>query len=103
MDHTGHAKRFHVQCLHVLRKLCSRTGFLPTSCVLTEGLTRTSTESIMSGGFADIWRGKLKGKHVALKVLRIHGSRNLQKVKKVCSCIGSDSVHLWDQWSVVFL
>ncbi|EGO25094.1 hypothetical protein SERLADRAFT_386471, partial [Serpula lacrymans var. lacrymans S7.9] len=37
----------------------------------------------MSGGFADIWLGRYKGRSVGLKVLRVYGSDNLSKVKKV--------------------
>ncbi|EGN99518.1 hypothetical protein SERLA73DRAFT_26193, partial [Serpula lacrymans var. lacrymans S7.3] len=36
----------------------------------------------MSGGFADIWLGRYKGRSVGLKVLRVYGSDNLSKVKK---------------------
>lgn len=83
----------HAQCLRCLRKLCGRAGLLPSSCVLSEGLSLESTDVLMSGGFADIWRGKLGRKTVALKVLRIRGSSNLQKVKKVCMSFAIWHVH----------
>lgn len=83
MDSTAHNSRFYAQCLHSLRKICAHTGILPSSCTLSEGLKCESTEALMSGGFADIWRGSYLEKVVALKVLRIHGGSNLRKVKKV--------------------
>lgn len=35
---------------------------------------RTSSSPISGGGFADVYKGKLHGNPIALKVLRIFGS-----------------------------
>jgi len=83
MDQTEPYSRLHAQCLHALRKLCGRSGTLPTVCMLSEDLERDGTEACTSGGFADVWLGKYKGRPVALKVLRIYGGDNIKAVKKV--------------------
>ena len=36
------------------------------------------------GGYADVWKGEYQGRKVAVKVLRICGSSNLDKVLRVC-------------------
>jgi serine/threonine protein kinase len=85
MDQTESNTQLHSRCLHILRKLCGRAGTLLTGCVLSEGLEKDGKEALTSGGFADIWLGKYKGRAVALKVLRIYGGDNIKLVKKVRS------------------
>ncbi|KAL0956192.1 hypothetical protein HGRIS_002350 [Hohenbuehelia grisea] len=75
------AAKLHMQCFHALRKLCGRCGTLPSDCSISDGLEKDSDDALLSGGFADVWKGKYKGEPVALKVLRIYGRDNLQKVK----------------------
>ena len=83
MNYAEINSRLHAQCLHTLRKLCGRSGTLPTSCMLSEGLEKDGASPRLSGGFADVWLGKYKGRPVALKVLRIYGGDNIKVVRKV--------------------
>ena len=46
-----------------------RKGFIPPYLLLS-GVRRLDKDPIAGGGFADVWRGKLHGEVVALKVLR---------------------------------
>jgi hypothetical protein len=53
-----------------IRKIARETGALPSTFVL-KGVARTSQHAVSGGGFADIYVGKLGGREVALKVLRV--------------------------------
>ena len=35
------------------------------------------------GGYADVWKGKLEGVHVAIKVLRVFSTSDFEKIKGV--------------------
>jgi hypothetical protein len=83
MDNIELESGFYSRCLRTLRRLCGRSGKLPTSCVLADDLEKVGSEARTSGGFADIWLGKFKGRTVALKVLRVYGTDNIKTVKKV--------------------
>ena len=37
------------------------------------------------GGFADVWKGKYKGHHVAVKVLRVYRTSNFVKIASIGS------------------
>ncbi|KAF5345362.1 hypothetical protein D9758_008509 [Tetrapyrgos nigripes] len=88
MDFVEPTSALYLQCLRRLRRLCGVFGALPSSCVLNseKQLEKTSTEALLSGGFADIWRGKYEERDtvidVAIKVLRIYGKENLQVVRQ---------------------
>lgn len=52
-----------------LRKIVNKTGKLP-EYLFQNQVKRLGRNPITGGGFADVWRGDLHGKVVALKVLR---------------------------------
>ncbi|KAH8113199.1 kinase-like protein [Phellopilus nigrolimitatus] len=58
-----------------LQKLVNATGFLPKYLFLP-GVKRVGDNPVTGGGFADVWKGKMGERHVALKVLRIFGLAN---------------------------
>jgi hypothetical protein len=66
-----------------LRRMCREADLVPTSCILSKEVVRSSTEPSRSN-FSDVWKGSLDGHAVALKVLRLHGDER-DHVKKVCS------------------
>lgn len=53
--------------------------------MLSEGLSKTSDHPQRSGGFADVWLGKLGERPVAIKALRIYAKDDMKRVKKVSS------------------
>ena len=55
-----------------------RTGVLPNALLLN-GVVKTSEHPVSGGGFADIYTGMLDGTKVALKVLRVYGTNEIQK------------------------
>jgi hypothetical protein len=67
----------------LLSKLCSRSGLLPSSCRISESIKRVTRNPLFIGGFADVHRGQLGSRDVALKVLRVHGNSSQDSVYKV--------------------
>jgi hypothetical protein len=66
-----------------MHKLCGACGTLPTSHIITEGLEVIGNKAYDSGGFADVWQGRFKGRKVAIKALRTYANDDPVKVKKV--------------------
>ena len=63
-------------------KLASLAGQIPYSHIISAGLKADMDTPYAAGGFADIYRGTLQGKQVALKVVRVYGTRNIQVAQK---------------------
>lgn len=70
------------KCLRALRKICGSTGLLPTSHMLTKGLTKLGGVPVASGGFADVWLGDYSDIPVAIKALRIYRDDDQQILKQ---------------------
>lgn len=68
----------------LLRYAAEKHGILPRSIFMT-GISRIGDNPVHGGGFADVWKGELNGKFLALKVLRIFSLLDSQKLQKVCS------------------
>ena len=78
--------RTHRQLRRLLLRLALEYDLLPNG-VHVSGVTCANSESVMCGGFADIYKGEHKGKTVALKRLRVFQMMDplrKQRVKKVC-------------------
>ncbi|TDL21254.1 kinase-like protein [Rickenella mellea] len=59
----------------VLRKVVKTRRILPSYLFLS-GVKRSGAYAVTGGGFADVWRGELEGKPVALKVVRVFELNN---------------------------
>ncbi len=59
--------------MRLLNKLVMKGATFPPRLIV-RGISQVGANPVAGGGFADVWKGKLKGKDVALKVLRIFGS-----------------------------
>ena len=66
-----------------LGNLCSATGQLPTSTVLSVGLEKLGDIAVASGGLNDVWRGKWGGTQVAIGGFRICHDQDLKEAKAV--------------------
>lgn len=73
---------FSRACYRVLSKLCGHTGLLPTSFILSDGLSKYADRPVSGGGFSDLYIGRFNDVEVALKSLRVFGE-NFQMVQKV--------------------
>ena len=73
----------------LLRKLAAHTGQLPDSYLVKKGMGFQIEKTILaSGGFADIRRGKLAEKEVAVKTVRTTQDDSLS-VRKVRTTFGA--------------
>ena len=56
---------------------------MPSSFTIT-GDVEVSNRILASGGFADVKPGVYRGRQVAVKVLRVSPSNDMEKIRKVC-------------------
>ena len=68
-------------------QLCGWLGLLPTSHAIPGRLIQTTEHPVTSGGFADVWEGIYNNKRVAIKAFRVYKDEDVQRVRKVVSCI----------------
>jgi hypothetical protein len=74
-----------------LRRLCRTSQLVPTSCKLPHDVTDISAKPVCQSHFSDIFRGKLEGRDMAIKALRLH-SDQIEEVKKasyICKRLNS--------------
>lgn len=72
------------KCLRCSYKICGREALLPKSLPIPPHRVRSDT-LLHCGGFTDVWKGKYNGQIVAVKILRVHSTSDLEKAKKVNS------------------
>ncbi|KAJ7933026.1 kinase-like domain-containing protein, partial [Mycena leptocephala] len=60
-------------CMRCLRRLSTKFSGLPPSYFIYDAV-KEGQNSVNGGGFSDIWRGRLDGTPVCLKVLRFNTS-----------------------------
>ncbi|KLO11587.1 kinase-like protein [Schizopora paradoxa] len=56
---------------NLLNKLVELTGILPDG-LFVNGVKRLGDNPVAGGGFADVWKGEIRGTSVALKVIRVY-------------------------------
>ncbi|KAJ7575172.1 kinase-like domain-containing protein [Mycena floridula] len=62
---------YRALCLQNLRRIIKKFDILPPSFVVHDIVLDEPRRPLFGGGFADVYKGSLKGQHVCLKVLRI--------------------------------
>ena len=72
------------KCLKSLYRTCGCHALLPRTLKVSASYDRTGAASFR-GGFADVWKGKHRGRDVAVKVIRTYSNSDLQKIVGV-SC-----------------
>ena len=87
--------RLRKKCLSALCKICGRQALLPRSLQIPLCYDR-SDSPLYRGGYADVWKGEHRGRHVAVKVLRVYSTSDFDKITSVgpfgLSEIPADSV-----------
>ncbi|EEB93254.1 hypothetical protein MPER_08119 [Moniliophthora perniciosa FA553] len=81
---TAEGAKYRKLCVKCMQKLVKKHHVLPPS-LFVEDVVRRGNYPICGGGFSDIWKGRMAGKDVCLKVLRMHilgDSFQRQKVLK---------------------
>ena len=80
------------KALSALCKICGRQTLLPTSLQIPFNYDRSS-RPLGSGGCADVWMGEHRGRKVAVKVLRLSASSNLETFTSVGYSLDSTDVY----------
>ena len=70
------------QLLNILCKTCSRQRMIPRSMHMADCLNGELIEEY-DGGQANIFRGKHKGRSVAIKIMRLYLTSNLEECLSV--------------------
>ena len=82
-EHKLHAAEKQV-FFNTLRRLAGKHARLPDSMVITDKIDYSAkSQPHAVGGFADIRKGKYRGGTVAVKTLRVEGTDNFEKIRKV--------------------
>lgn len=71
-------RRRHVKALI---KLSRATGLYP-ECLVLKGIEIIG-DAVGGGGFADIFKGRLQGQEIAVKVLKVYQKSDIEKLLKV--------------------
>jgi hypothetical protein len=71
-------RRHHVKALI---KLSGATGLYP-ECLVLKGIEIIG-DAVAGGGFADIFKGRLRDQEIAVKVLRVYQKSDIEKLLKV--------------------
>jgi len=74
--------RLKKKCLSALCKICGRQALLPSSFKIPLCYDRLE-DALYSGGYADVWMGEHQGRKVAVKVLRVYSTSDLDKITTV--------------------
>lgn len=69
--------------------LLSRGSGLYPECLVLRGVQWAGDDPIAAGRFGDVYKGKIRGQHVAIKKLRIYEKTNISKHLKVRGSIGA--------------
>jgi len=59
--------------------MCGQHALIPSALKIPISYNRTG-DALYRGGFADVWKGKHRGRDVAVKVIRIYSNSDLRKV-----------------------
>ena len=74
--------------LSMLRKLAGSTGLVPDSYLVSKGVDYQVEKRIFAcGGFADVRRGELAKKVVAVKTIRTAHDSDMSKIRKVSTMV----------------
>ena len=71
-------KRRHVKALI---RLSGATGLYP-ECLVLDGIEILG-DAVEGGGFADIFKGRLRGQEIAVKMLKVYQKSDIEKLLKV--------------------
>ena len=77
--------KFRKRLRRVITRLAQASDKIPSSMIII--VTKRDQHPLDGGSFADLYKGELNGKHVALKVIRLfskQASVEKEKVRKVC-------------------
>jgi len=62
--------------------LSKRSGLYP-NCLVLNDVKKVGDHPVAAGGFGEIWKGLIGGQIACLKVVKIYGDSDVQKLLKV--------------------
>ena len=71
-----------MRCLRLLCKICGRQALIPRPLAVMASYDRTGAP-LGHGGFADVWMGRLHGRDVAIKVLKMYQCSDHEQIRRV--------------------
>jgi hypothetical protein len=74
--------RLRRKCLSALYRICGSQALLPRSLQIPICYNQLDVP-LYRGGFADVWKGEHGGRHVAVKVLRVYATSDIEKIRSV--------------------
>jgi hypothetical protein len=82
LDHPELDIAFRSPFIDALLKLSGASGLYPEHFVI-KGIQLVGTEPVAEGRFGEVWKGSIRGRTVAVKVLRLYVKTDLEKHQKV--------------------
>ncbi|THU76645.1 hypothetical protein K435DRAFT_704397, partial [Dendrothele bispora CBS 962.96] len=76
--------------LHAIIRLSDKSGLYP-NCLALENVTKVGNHPVAAGGFGEIWKGLIGEQIACLKVIKIYGDSDVQKLLKAL-------INLWKQF-----
>ncbi|KAF5350229.1 hypothetical protein D9758_007769 [Tetrapyrgos nigripes] len=80
-DHPDVEKRLRSKISNAMLGLSKNSGLYP-SCLALDNVQKIGNHPVTAGGFGEIWKGLLGGEVICLKVVKIYGDSEVQKVVK---------------------
>jgi hypothetical protein len=68
--------------VRALLKLSNKSGLYP-ECLKLQGVQISGRDAVAGGSYGDIWKGCIDSHVIAIKVMRVFGVDDVQKVLKV--------------------
>ena len=71
-----------MRCLHTVHSICGRQALLPRSLAIVPHYN-PAEDPMCHGGFGDVWKGRHQGLEVAVKVLKVYKTGNVEQTRRV--------------------
>ncbi|KAG5350239.1 hypothetical protein C0989_012012, partial [Termitomyces sp. Mn162] len=93
LDMPGLGLRFRKNLIVATQRISSRSGLYP-ACYELKDVVQTEEHPVEGGGFADIYKGYLKGRAVCMKTIRLYQTSRIEDALKVFDVAkGLDYLH----------
>ncbi|THU85509.1 kinase-like protein [Dendrothele bispora CBS 962.96] len=80
-DYPGVLPKLRSKILHAIIRLSDKSGLYP-NCLALDNVTKVGDHPVAAGGFGEIWKGLIGGQMACLKVVKIYGDSDVQKLLK---------------------
>ena len=84
-------------------RLSAKSGLYP-KCIVLRDVQKTGTEAVAGGHFGEVWKGLFRDHVIAMKILKVYASSDIDKFLKASSmCLNSaiPSQYLCNRYSLM--